>query len=171
MLKPKNIKFLAIIGLIIGIGFTSMPVEGTTFYTANVKWKGYNFASDSNCGDGTGNTCENKLRVKRTTSTSCTSRSWIEGGYEDNDPNTIESSADFYTKTWVRTGSAPCLTFDVQIVENTAGVATSTSTFTIPSDESPEVRNLSLTIGTANGYFIIRYWLNIDDYPYQGPSQ
>ncbi|MCE7736904.1 MAG: hypothetical protein GPJ54_18615 [Candidatus Heimdallarchaeota archaeon] len=171
MPKTRNIRFLALITLLLGIGFGSIPVKGVTYYTANVSWKGYNFISDTNCGDGTGNTCENKLRVKRTTSTSCSSRSWIEGGYEDNDPQTSRTSEYYYTKSWVRTDSAPCLTFDVEFIENSAGDATNMGTYTIPSDESSETKNLSLILGTANGYFIIIYWLDITDYPYQGPGQ
>ncbi|MCE7733596.1 MAG: hypothetical protein GPJ54_01880 [Candidatus Heimdallarchaeota archaeon] len=156
--------------LFAGLSINIQPAKGIVVYTAHVKWKGYNFLTDTNCGDGTDQTCENKLMVKRTTSSSCGSRSWIEGSYKNNSPEGIYTGG-YYELTWARSGGAPCLTFDVKIKENSAGDSTTQHTYTIDSGESVTVSDMNLVLGTANGDFTIEYKLTIVDYPYNGPSQ
>ena len=141
-----------------------------TLYTAHVSWHGYNLTSETNCGDGSGNACEVKMQVKSTTSTtSCSGRSASSGSYQ----TVYTSTSDLTTKyelSWANTGSAPCLTFDVQFFEDTAGSATSQYTYTVSSGGSPSTNDLSNILGSGNGYYEIQHWLTIEELPYGGPG-
>ncbi|MHA2100807.1 MAG: hypothetical protein ACW99A_19215 [Candidatus Kariarchaeaceae archaeon] len=141
-------------GLIQGISQS----HALTAYTAHVKWIGYDFRFDSDCGDGSMNRCENKMKIKRDTLASCVSKSWTEGAQKNNYLG-VKYDNGYYEITWTSYNAAPCLTFDVQFVENTAGGSTSIHTYTIPSGGSHISKYPGLILGTANGNFRIEYWL------------
>lgn len=144
--------------VLLGLSFNIPQIKGVEIWTAHVQWEGFDFSSDNNCGDGYGQTCENKLTIKRTTSSSCSSRSWAEGVQKNNYPWTTYSGG-YYQLTWYRVGGAPCLTFDVRFAENSAGYATSLYTLTISSNGIYRYADLDLTLGSANGDFEIKYWV------------
>lgn len=149
--------------ILISLPLTSQPVSAIEVWTAHVEWVGYNFSSDTDCGDGYNNKCENYMKVKRTTSSSCAStKTWIQGSTENNYPASSYNSG-FYELTWVRVYGAPCLTFDVYIQEDTAGYSSDIHTFTINFGGAHSVSYLDLELGSANGNFKIEFWVTATD--------
>lgn len=161
MPHKRHYTLILMMFILFGLSFNIPQVKGVDIYTAHVQWSGYDFSGDNNCGDGYGQTCENKLTIKRTTSSSCSSKSWTSGSTKSNYPWTKHSSANYYQITWSRAGSAPCLTFDVRFEETSAGYATSTHTYTISSGGSYTYRYPDLILGSANGDFTIKYWVTM----------
>ena len=159
--------------LVLLVLFVIIPArnEATiTLYTAHVKWDGYNLTAESNCGDGTGYSCEVKMQIWSTTSTtSCSGRSASSGSYQ----TVYTSNSDLtgmYELTWANTGSTPCLTFDVQFFEDTAGSATNQHTYTVSSGGGTSTSYPSNILGSGNGYYQISYWLTTETLPYGGPG-
>ena len=106
MVQKSHYTILLMMLILIGTSFNATQVQGVDIWTAHVKWVGYDFLNDDDCGDGYAGACENKLKVKRTTSTSCTSRSWTEGVEKSNYPG-VKYLNGYYEITWFRVGSAP----------------------------------------------------------------
>lgn len=144
--------------LLMGISYGSSPVNAVITYTAHVKWTHVDNTDNTDCGDGTGINCEDRMRVYRTASSSCASKSWYSTTYE-----TIGASGYVVLSkqlTWSRSGGFPCLDFRVKFHEDTAGDVTTTRDLSVPSDYSvSDPYNLALTAGSANGQFTIIYWL------------
>lgn len=163
MFFSKRINIILIIFLILGSNQSAHSVDAIVFvYSGHVKWTEYNFNSDTDCGDGHMNTCENRMRIYATSVSSCTSKTWRSTSYVNTYPTvTLYPSKEI---SWSSSGSVPCLTFSVKIQEDSGSYSTSTVTLTIPSDYSSPSTTLDLVLGTANGYFKITYWLTIDTY-------
>ena len=154
----KNVKIILLIFVVGGLVQGITPSHALTAYTAHVKWVGYDFTDDSDCGDGYMNTCENKMKVKRTIWASCVSKTWTEGVQKNNYPGG-KYTFGYYEITWTSYNAAPCLTFDFQMIENSAGGSTSIHTFAILSSGTHVTAYPNLILGTADGEFRIEYWL------------
>ncbi len=163
MTNKSHIRIITIMFILFLLPLSSQPVSGIEVWTAHVEWDGYSFPYVYDCGDGYDNRCENIMKIKRTTSSSCAStKTWIEGDEEYTYTFTDDLNP-FYELTWVRVYGAPCLTFDVYFVENTAGASTDIDTFTINMDGSYSYSYLDLNLGSANGEFRIKYWVSATD--------
>ncbi len=163
MANKSHFRIVMIMFILFSIPFASQPVSAIEVWTAHVEWGGYDFDTVTDCGDGTSNRCENIMKVKRTTSSSCAStKTWIQGDEEYTYPG-WENLNGFYELTWVRVYGYPCLTFDVYFEENSAGDSTSIDTFTINYLGTHSVSYLDLTLGSGSGTFKIEYWLTATD--------
>ena len=163
MTNKSHFRIVMIMFILTSLPFASRPVSALEIWTAHVEWAGYDFDRVTDCGDGRDNRCENYMKVKRTTSSSCSStKTWIQGAEKYTYPG-WDNLNPFYELTWSRVYGAPCLTFDVYIRENSAGAATSIHTFTISSSGSHSFTYLDLSIGSGSGKFKIEFWVTAVD--------
>ncbi|MHA2251617.1 MAG: hypothetical protein ACXAD7_14730 [Candidatus Kariarchaeaceae archaeon] len=165
--KLTKLIFLSLI--LSGFIIIPSPIHAATSYIVRVNWIGWDFLTDNDCGDGTGNDCEIYMKVKYTTSSSCgTLSSWY-GAEEDGIEVGSDHAGTMYSFSYSRVGSWPCLTFKVQFWEadsNPDDAATTLQTRTATS--SLLESDLDLIIGSANGHFDISYMKY--SIPYMGPE-